>query len=67
MKASVRGSINVCGIQSGLRQHHTNPLLSHNERLNVYEETENVCLVWPCWLLGFGVVWCCAVTFPGGS
>ncbi len=27
-------------------------------------KSSHVSPVWPCWVLGFGVMWCCAVMFP---
>lgn len=43
--------------------------LFQKERLSLCEGKEKnkklsyVCLVWRCWWLGFGVMWCCAVMF----
>lgn len=42
------------------------PPFQKEKRSSLCEETKSgyVSLVWPCWVLVFGVMWCCAVMFP---
>lgn len=53
-------------LENRLWQNHNHQPLPEREIKPVWggKKWSHVCLVWRCWLLGFGVMWCCAVMFP---
>lgn len=44
--------------------HKEKDLSLHEGEKNQKQKSTHVSLVWRCWVLGFGVMWCCAVVFP---